>query len=289
MLRRNVRLRKQYLFKKSLEEKEIAVQEKKERLRKALQANKNIGGSLAKEAFKIRDDMEYEDDFTKDADKTNTMDDEYLKAGVDDPRILITTSRHPSSKLSQFVKELRMLFPNSQRINRGSYVIKDLLDSARSSGITDVVIVHETRGEPDCLIVSHLPYGPTCWFNLSNVVMRHDVDAPRTISEAYPHLIFNNFTSNLGERVSKILKYLYPVPKADTKRVMSYVNHDDFISFRHHSFALDKKEVVLQELGPRFELKPFKIVRGALDQVDEADVEWQAHLHMNSAGKKKYL
>jgi U3 small nucleolar ribonucleoprotein protein IMP4 len=32
------------------------------------------------------------------------VDDEYSKAGIEDPRILITTSRNPSSKLLQFAK-----------------------------------------------------------------------------------------------------------------------------------------------------------------------------------------
>jgi U3 small nucleolar ribonucleoprotein protein IMP4 len=33
-----------------------------------------------------------------------------------------------------------------------------------------------------------------------------------------------------------ILKYLFPVPKEDSKRVMTFANHDDFISFRHHTY-----------------------------------------------------
>jgi len=35
---------------------------------------------------------------------TNYIDDEYQLAGVDDPRILITTSRNPSARLKQFAK-----------------------------------------------------------------------------------------------------------------------------------------------------------------------------------------
>ena len=35
-------------------------------------------------------------------------------------RVLITTSRDPSSRLTQFAKELKLVFPNAQRINRGS-------------------------------------------------------------------------------------------------------------------------------------------------------------------------
>ncbi len=54
----------------------------------------------------------------------------------------------------------------------------------------------------DGIIVCHLPYGPTAYFSLSNVVMRHDIPDVGTMSEAYPHLIFHNFSSRLGERVS---------------------------------------------------------------------------------------
>lgn len=54
----------------------------------------------------------------------------------------------------------------------------------------------------DGLVVCHLPFGPTAYFTLYNVVMRHDIPDIGTISEAYPHLIFHNFTSRLGKRVS---------------------------------------------------------------------------------------
>ena len=50
--------------------------------------------------------------------------------------------------------------------------------------------------------MSHLPFGPTAYFTLSNTVMRHDIPKIGTMSEAYPHLIFHNFSSKLGERVS---------------------------------------------------------------------------------------
>jgi U3 small nucleolar ribonucleoprotein protein IMP4 len=59
--------------------------------------------------------------------------------------------------------------------------------------------LHETRGEPDGLIISHLPFGPTAYFGISNVVLRHDLkEKTDTVSEAYPHLIFDGFSSNLG-------------------------------------------------------------------------------------------
>jgi rRNA maturation protein Rpf1 len=52
------------------------------------------------------------------------------------------------------------------------------------------------------MVVCHFPYGPTAYFSLHNVVLRHDIKDQGTVSEAFPHLIFDNFNSKLGNRVS---------------------------------------------------------------------------------------
>lgn len=120
--------------------------------------------------------------------------------------------------------------------------------ACRKHDFTDIVVVQETRGQPDGLLVCHLPLGPTAYFTLSNVVMRHDIEDRGTVSEAYPHLILENFESQLGRRVADILKHVFPVPKADSRRVVTFANEDDCIRFRHHTFekAAGKKEVLLK-------------------------------------------
>lgn len=136
------------------------------------------------------------------------------------------------------------MFPGAQRMNRGNHEVPALVQACRANNVSDLVIVHETRGQPgtpvlrllissnlalslgvlvgsssrdpccgsrvkavmctsaDGLVVCHLPFGPTAYFTLYNVVMRHDVPDIGTMSEAFPHLIFHNFTSQLGQRVS---------------------------------------------------------------------------------------
>ena len=86
----------------------------------------------------------------------------------------------------------------------------------------------------DAMIVSHFPHGPTLYLSLHNVALRHDIASynSSTVSEQYPHLIFENFSSKLGTRIRDILKYLFPVPKEDSKRVMTFANENDFVSFR---------------------------------------------------------
>uniref|UniRef100_A0A0E0LRD0 Brix domain-containing protein n=1 Tax=Oryza punctata TaxID=4537 RepID=A0A0E0LRD0_ORYPU len=195
--------------------------------------------------------------------------------------------------LTQFVKELKVVFPNSQRMNRGGQVISEIVESCRSHDITDLVLVHEHRGQPDGLIVCHLPFGPTAYFGLLNVVTRHDIKdrkAMGKMSEAYPHLILDNFTTKTGERTANIVKHLFPVPKPDSKRIITFANRDDYISFRHHVYEKHggPKSLDLKEVGPRFELRLYQIKRGTVDQA-EAQNEFVLRPYMNTAKKQKSL
>ena len=110
---------------------------------------------------------------------------------------------------------MRLCIPNSTRINRGNYVMKELADACRTNGITDLIVLHEHRGVPDALMLSHFPHGPTVLFTLSGVVLRHSLAGVQgaTVSEQFPHLIFEGFGSSLGRRVRDALKFVYPVPK----------------------------------------------------------------------------
>ncbi|KAL6572923.1 hypothetical protein OROHE_002399 [Orobanche hederae] len=291
MLRRNVRLRREYLYRKSLEGKERLLYEHKRKIREALAEGKPIPTELRNEEAALRQEIDLEDENT--AVPRSTIDDEYANAADRDPKILLTTSRNPSAPLTQFVKELKIVFPNAQRMNRGGQVIKEIVETCRSHDFTDVILVHEHRGVPDGIIISHLPFGPTAYFGLHNVVARHDIkdkNAIGTMPEAYPHLILNNFSSKLGERTANILKHLFPVPKPDTKRIITFANQSDYISFRHHVYEKrgGPKSIELKEIGPRFELRLYQIKLGTLEQ-DEAQTEWVSRPYMNTSKKRMFL
>ncbi|KAG0466327.1 hypothetical protein HPP92_017907 [Vanilla planifolia] len=291
MLRRNTRLRREYLYRKSLEGKEREYYEKKRKIKEALAEGKPIPTELRNEEAELRKEIDLEDEQT--AVPNSLIDDEYANATTKDPKILLTTSRNPSAPLTQFVKELKIVFPNAMRMNRGGQVISEIVETCRSHEFTDVILVHEHRGRPDGLIVSHLPFGPTAYFELLNVVTRHDIKdkhAIGTMSEAYPHLIFDNFTTKLGQRTATILKHLFPVPKPDTKRIITFANRSDYVSFRHHVYERHggPKSVELKEVGPRFELRLFQIKLGTIEQ-SEAQNEWVIRPYMNTANKRSFL
>ncbi|XWS56791.1 hypothetical protein CRYUN_Cryun09bG0116000 [Craigia yunnanensis] len=172
-------------------------------------------------------------------------------------------------------------------------VISEIIESCRAHEFTDVILVHEHRGIPDGLIISHLPFGPTAYFGLLNVAsykIIKDKKAMGTMPEAYPHLILDNFKTTLGERTENILKHLFPVPKPDTKRIMTFANRSDYISFRHHIYEKPggPKSVELKEIGPRFELRLYQVKLGAMDQ-SEAQIEWVIRPYMNTTKKRNFI
>ncbi|KAH7830018.1 putative U3 small nucleolar ribonucleoprotein imp4 [Monocercomonoides exilis] len=277
MLKRTARLRREYIYKKSLRTKEALINQRKRLIKQAELEGKPIPTELRYHEKELSREIELDDEETAEAGLG--IDDEYADIGVKDPKIVITTSRDPSSRLLQFVK----------RINRGSHVIPELIDACRTADVTDLIIIHEHRGEPDGMIVSHLPYGPTSYFGIVNTVLRHDIETHSTMPEEYPHLIFHNLKTPLGIRVRNVLQALFPVPKPDSKRIVTFFNQDDYISFRHHKHSRDEKgEVVLEEIGPRFEMRLFKITLGTAD-IKEADVEFELKPYMNTAKKAKLL
>lgn len=144
-------------------------------------------------------------------------------------------------------------------INRGTHRVDELVDACKKADFTDIIVINETRGQPDGLTVSHLPFGPTAYFTLSNCVLRHDIPECTAASQAYPHLILDNLSSKVGRRVGRILQALYPVPKPESRRLITFANRDDFLSFRHHMYTKDKGKVVISEAGPRFEMQPYEV------------------------------
>lgn len=285
--RRQVRLRREYLYRRSLEGKEREIYEKKRLVREALAAGKEIPSELRAEAGELRRLLDYDDART--VGPQQALDDEYARTlrGERMAKVCVTTSRSPSSRLKLFAKEFKHLIPNTTNVNRGTTKLDDLVEATRSADFSDLIVVHETRGQPDGLVVSHLPLGPTAYFTISNCVLRHDVaeKAPNYSVDAAPHLIFHNFddAKPIAKRIKTVLKCLFPNAKADAKRVLTFYNADDNISVRHHSHTRDGKEISLTELGPRFELVPYQIKLGTLENARAADTEWVLRPYLNSA------
>lgn len=65
MLRRQARLRREYLYRKSVETKHKQLQEKKDRLKHSLEEGIPIHGDLRREAIELQDKLKWTDDGMK--------------------------------------------------------------------------------------------------------------------------------------------------------------------------------------------------------------------------------
>ena len=76
--------------------------------------------------------------------------------------------------------------------------------------------------------------------------------------------------------------------QADSRRVITFANRADYISFRHHTYEqpAEPKSTVLTECGPRFELKLYQIRLGTLEQA-HAETEWVVRAYTRSAKRQK--
>ncbi|KMQ45450.1 U3 small nucleolar ribonucleoprotein IMP4 [Trichophyton rubrum] len=298
--RRQARERRDYLYRKALQLKDASIAERRAKLKQSLASGKPLDPSIANDR-RLREDFKYDeslptgDSKAKGATEEIDIDDEYaVTSGLVDPRPLVTTSRDPSSRLSTFAKEIRLLMPTSIRLNRGTLVLNDLVASASASALSDMVILHEHRGTPTAITISHLPHGPTASFSLHNVVLRADIPnaARGTVSESYPHLIFEGFTTKLGKRVVQILSHLFPPREAGKvgSRVVTFKNIEDSIEVRHHVFVkTGYQDVELAEVGPRMTMRLFEIKGGTLEKGAGGDVEWALTQYTRTSKKKDYL
>ncbi|KAJ5332469.1 Anticodon-binding [Penicillium brevicompactum] len=293
MLRRQTRERRDYLYRRALLLRDASIAEKRAQLKASLASGKPLDPTIANDKA-LREDFKYDESKDKE-DSEMDIDDEYvLTSGIIDPRPLVTTSRSPSARLGAFAKEVRLLLPTSIRLNRGTLVLGDLVSSASSAALTDMILLHEHRGTPTAMTISHLPHGPTASFSLHNVVLRQDIPnaARGTVSESYPHLIFEGFKTKLGARIVQILKHLFP-PRETGKvgnRVVSFVCKDDNIEVRHHVFVkTGYRDVELAEVGPRMTMRPFEIRGGTLEKGSSGDVEWALTQYTRTSKKKDYL
>ena len=192
------------------------------------------------------------------------------------PKVLITCSDNPHSRTIAFVKELTRMIPNSEPKWRKNTSIKKMVKEATSKEYTDIIIVNEDNRNPNGMVVTHLPEGPTAHFKLSNVMITKDLRKDwKQISGHRPEVILNNFTTRLGHGVARMLASLFHYePQFTGKRVVTFHNQRDYIFFRHHRYEFKNEEKVrLKELGPRFTLKLRSLQKGTFDS-KFGDYEW---------------
>jgi U3 small nucleolar ribonucleoprotein protein IMP4 len=209
---------------------------------------------------------------------------------INSSKIIITTSRNPSSNLLRFTKEIKKLFPLAIRLNRGNKFLKSLINYCVIQQATDLLLVYEHRGVPSSLIVSHLPTGPTIFFRLSNVVI-DKAKKKEKIPNNFPILIIQNLTSPLGKRLTSIFKSLFKIPSFNSRNIVTLKGIGNTISCNYYWFERKgdiKSDILIHEISPSFDLLPYKISLGILFE-HKQEIEWIMTSFVNTYKKKSFF
>lgn len=207
------------------------------------------------------------------------------------PEILITTSVAHTGGIFKFIKELKKIIPNSYFYYRKKFDLGTIMKKSIEKGFTDIIIVTERLRKPYKLLLIHLPNGPSMEFKLFNVVYQEQIEGHGTSAGHNPELMFRNFKTTLGFRVSRALNALFPQnEELKGRELITFQNQRDYIFFRYYRYIFtdDFKNVNLQELGPRFAMRLLFVQKGLYDP-EQGDYEWLYKDKMGVRRRKFYL
>ena len=221
-----------------------------------------------------------------------TMVDDSLTMSLKKPKIMITTRPKCSRKLFTLIADLMQMVPNAFYYPRETKTVQDMIADAESKKFTHLIVLSERLKECDGLLIAHLPKGPTAFLRLSSFEPGSKIPGHGRPTSHIPELILNNFNTRLGRRIGRLLGSLFPhEPQFEGRQVVTFHNQRDFIFVRHHRYIYreenSKTRARLQELGPRFTLKPRWLQEGLFD-TQFGEYEWIYKRRTMDVNRRKF-
>jgi ribosome production factor 1 len=228
------------------------------------------------------------------AEQARAVNDEFsnILAGEVKPNVLITTAVKAGVMSYDFVKAVLPVFPNSVYYERKRTTIAELSAFATAGDFSDILIIKEDKKKLSTLIHTHLPVGPTAVYKITSFVPAKDIRGHGRSTSHTPEVLLNNFSTELGLRVGRMLGSLFPHdPNFIGRQAATFHNQRDFIFFRFHRyvFGAGRDKARLQELGPRFTLKLQGLQKGTFEDPLKAKHEWTNSTKKDVARRRFFL
>lgn len=207
------------------------------------------------------------------------------------PKILITTRPRCSKGAYLFASELMGMIPNSFTYKRKTFNLVEITKMAVEKGFTHMIVIGEHQKKVNSIILSHLVNGPTALFKVSSFLSHDSIRGSGEVTAHKPEIILNNFTTRLGRRFGRFFGSMFPsYPQFEGRQVVTFHNQRDYIFVRFHRYIFDdSKTARLQELGPRFTIKPRWLQVGTFNNIN-GEYEWKFnHKAMEDDRKKWFL
>lgn len=254
-----LRKKREYLLKKEEEYKNQEIENKKAKVLDHLNETSKLSYDLRKDGKNVLDEIIYNQKITDDTPQY--------------PKILVTTSKKPSSKLLQFSKHIALIF-NGLFFLRGSTTKDELSENLHKNYFTTLILIYENKGMPSSMTISSFPFGDTFKFSISNFNLNRTVNLSK-----FCHLVTNNINENLKNLFSKML----PANKG-SKRILMLANYNDSIAFRHYLINKGKRVELKNDLS--CDIRLYEIRKGTFEQ--EGEIVWIYKPFINSQKSNLY-
>jgi ribosome production factor 1 len=238
-----------------------------------------------------RDDEEEEEESSQDEDESEEEEEN------NDPKILITTTEmRVAFRTYKMCRELSRILPNAHYFFRKNVRMSKVIPEAIKRKYSAIIAINEDHKEPNGMMITLLPEGPTMNFKLSNVKLSDEIKHANGFKGSHneftkhkPEIILNNFNTRLGLQLGRSFAALFPHdPQYLGRHCCTFHNQRDFVFFRHHRYIFRNAEKVgLQELGPRFTLKLRSLQKGAFNS-KFGEYEWVQKRHEMESNRRKF-
>ncbi|RNA02774.1 Ribosome production factor 1 [Brachionus plicatilis] len=218
------------------------------------------------------------------------LDEESGPNNSNDPKILITTNDIKIGyRTYKFCRELSRILPNADYFYKKKVRLSKIIPAAIKRDYSAILVVNENRKQPDGLMISLLPDGPTMNFKLNNLKLSDEIKDGGGFTKHKPEIIMNNFNTRLGLQIGRSFATLFPTdPQYEGRHCITFHNQRDFIFFRHHRYIFrNAKKVGLQELGPKFTLKLRSLQKGTFNS-KFGEYEWVQKRHEMESNRRQF-
>lgn len=176
-------------------------------------------------------------------------------------KVFITSSHKPSKNTHIFAENLVSLIPNSIYSHwekRKSF--DSLVPHLKAENYSHLFFIFENQKSVKYLSIGFLFTSKPIFltFKISNIVLSHKISNHGNPTESFPELILNNFNSEAGKKIGKLLSSIFPInPDFLGRQAVTFHNQRDYIFIRRHRYIFDGvcNKASTQELGPSFTMK----------------------------------
>jgi len=179
-------------------------------------------------------------------------------------RNAIVTSKNPDRKILSIIKDLLYILPECTFFKKKNWKLKQILSYLKLRNYKNFLFIKKEKQNATILWHINFDSNSSIIYRIISFLPKENISNNSARSSCIPELVFKDFNGNIGKAMSFFLKSLFSgTPSFKSRQIISFHLHQKYIFLRffRYIFSISGQDVRLQEIGPRFTLKFYKIYK----------------------------